>query len=138
RTQVVYGNRNWVPQYIFGTSPEFLIVRDWTELEEGEPFTQRDVRRGAKVCLIGKSLARELFDESSPIGEEVRVRNVSLKVVGVLASKGANMVGVDQDDILLAPWTTIRYRVSGAKLTDVNQSSSGREEGSSNSRLYPG
>src|SRR5206468_12925032 len=134
RTQVVYGNRNWVPQYIFGTSPDFLVVRDWRDLELGQPFTDRDVRIGAKVCLLGKTLARELFDEASPIGEEVRVRNVSFKVVGVLASKGANMIGVDQDDILLAPWTTIRYRVSGSKMTDVNQSSATREESNSTSR----
>jgi len=138
RTQVVYGNRNWVPQYIFGTSPEFLVVRDWGELEAGEPFSERDVRLGAKVCLIGSSLARELFDDASPIGKEVRVRNVSFKVVGLLASKGANMIGVDQDDIMLAPWTTIRYRVSGAKMAEVNQSSSSRDEASNTNRLYPG
>jgi macrolide transport system ATP-binding/permease protein len=138
RTQVVYGNRNWYPQYIFGTSPEFLVVRDWGELEQGEPFTERDVRTGARVCLLGQTLARELFDEASPIGKEVRVRNVSFKVIGVLSSKGANMIGVDQDDILLAPWTTIRYRVSGSKTTEVNQNASDRDEGDHSSRLYPG
>lgn len=123
RTQVVYGNRNWVPFYIYGTTPQFLEVRDWTNLAEGEPFTERDVRNGSKVCLLGQTLARQLFQDESPIGKEVRVKNVSFRVVGVLASKGANMMGMDQDDILLAPWTTIKYRVSGNSATVANQSS---------------
>lgn len=122
RTQVIYGNRNWVPLYIYGTTPDFLEVRDWTELAEGEPFTDRDVRNGSKVCIIGQTLVRELFQGRSPIGEEIRVQNVSFRVVGVLGGKGANMMGLDQDDILLAPWTTIKYRVAGTSLANVNQS----------------
>jgi len=122
RTQVVYGNRNWVPLYIYGTTPTFLDVRDWTDLAEGEPFSDRDVRNGSKVCLVGQTLVRELFGGQSPVGKEVRVQNVSFKVVGVLTGKGANMMGLDQDDILLAPWTTIKYRVSGNSATTVNQS----------------
>src|SRR5262245_26253784 len=85
RTQVVYGNRNWVPLYIYGTTPEFLAVRDWQELDDGDSFTERDVRNGSKVCLIGQTLVKELFDGRSPVGKEVRVQNVSFKVVGVLA-----------------------------------------------------
>ena len=123
RTQVVYGNRNWVPLYIYGTTPQFLEVRDWTDLAEGEPFTERDVRNGSKVCLLGQTLAHQLFQDESPIGKEVRVKNVSFRVVGVLMNKGANMMGMDQDDILLAPWTTIKYRVSGNSATVANQSS---------------
>src|SRR5262249_25484553 len=122
RTQVVYGNRNWVPLYIYGTTPAFLEVRDWQELQAGDTFTDRDVRNGSKVCLIGQTLVKELFQGESPVGKEVRVQNVSFKVVGVLSRKGANMMGLDQDDILLAPWTTIKYRVSGAPLANVNQS----------------
>src|SRR5947209_3972144 len=124
RTQVVYGNRNWVPLYIYGTTPSFLDVRDWTDLTEGEPFTDRDVRNGSKVCLVGQTLVRELFGGQSPLGKEVRVQNVSFKVVGVLHGKGANMMGLDQDDIVLAPWTTIKYRVSGTSATTANQSAS--------------
>jgi len=141
RTQVIYGNRNWVPLFIYGTTPAYLDVRDWTNLAEGEPFTDRDVRNVNKVCLLGQTLVRELFQGQSPIGKEVRVRSVSFKVVGVLESKGANMMGMDQDDILLAPWTTIKYRVSSSSLTSVNQSqtSSGTSTSvNSLSDLYPG
>src|SRR5215470_15411102 len=122
RTQVVYSGRNWVPMYIYGTTPAFLEVRDWDDMEEGEPFTDRDVVGGTKVCLLGQTLVRELFGEESPIGKEVRVQNVAFRVVGVLSRKGANMMGLDQDDILLAPWTTIKYRVAGVSATTENQS----------------
>jgi ABC-type antimicrobial peptide transport system permease subunit len=125
RTQVVYGNRNWVPMYIYGTTPSFLDVRDWEDLEEGGPFTDRDVLGGTKVCLLGATLVRELFGDTSPVGKEVRVQNVSFRVVGVLSRKGANMMGLDQDDILLAPWTTIKYRVAGVSATTANQSAAG-------------
>jgi macrolide transport system ATP-binding/permease protein len=121
RTQVIYGHRNWVPMYIYGTTPAYLSVREWS-LTEGEPFTERDVRNANKVCLLGQRLVRELFEGRSPLGEEVRVQNVSFKVIGVLSSKGANMVGMDQDDILLAPWSTIKFRVTGSSATTVNQS----------------
>ncbi len=122
RTQVVYGNRNWVPLYIYGTTPSFLDVRDWEDMEEGEPFTDRDVLAGAKVCLLGQTMVHELFGEESPVGKEIRVQNVAFRVVGVLSRKGANMMGLDQDDILLAPWTTIKYRVAGVSASTENQS----------------
>ena len=113
RTQVVYGSRNWVPQFVYGSTLAFLKVRDWATLAEGEPFTERDIRNGNRTCLIGQTLVRELFNNESPLGKSVRVKNVSFRVVGVLAAKGASMMGMDQDDILLAPWTAIKYRVSG-------------------------
>jgi ABC-type antimicrobial peptide transport system permease subunit len=145
RTQVVYGNRNWVPMYIYGTTPTFLDVRDWQDLDEGEPFTDRDVLGGTKVCLLGQTLVRELFQGESPVGKEVRVQNVTFRVVGVLSRKGANMMGLDQDDILLAPWTTIKYRVAGVSASTANQSAGAatNQPGSVNvavnslSQLYP-
>jgi ABC-type antimicrobial peptide transport system permease subunit len=114
RAQVTYGNRNWVPSNITGTTPSFLAVRDWADLSEGDMFADRDVRNATKVCLIGETLKRELFRGESPIGKEIRIRNIPFRVIGVLSSKGANVMGLDQDDIVLAPWTTIKYRVVGA------------------------
>jgi ABC-type antimicrobial peptide transport system permease subunit len=117
RGQVVYGNRNWIPMHIFGTTPSYLAVRDWEDLDEGEMFADRDVANGNKVCVIGQTLRRELFQDESPLGKELRIQNVAFRVIGVLARKGANMVGMDQDDIVLAPWTTIKFRVSGSGST---------------------
>jgi len=130
RSQVVYGNHNWVPMSIYGTTPAFLVVRDWTNLAEGEMFTERDIRNGSKVCVLGQTLVRELFSGQSPIGKEVRIQNVAFRVIGVLSSKGANMMGMDQDDLVVAPWTTIKYRVTGSTLANVNQSSSATGSGS--------
>jgi macrolide transport system ATP-binding/permease protein len=124
RTPVIYGNRNWVPVYIYGTTPDFLRARDWEDLEEGVSFTDRDVRNGSPVCLVGQTIVRELFQGRSPIGEDLRIENVAFKVVGVLARKGANMMGLDQDDIVLAPWPAIKYRVSGTMLTTPAQAGS--------------
>ncbi len=140
RAQIVYGNRNWVPNTINGTTPAFLDIRDLTTLTEGEPFTTRDILNANKVCLLGPTLARELFQGESPIGKEIRVKNVSFRVVGVLSPKGANMMGQDQDDILLAPWTTIKYRVTGSPLSSTNQSTSASASTTLNSlsNLYPG
>jgi len=144
RAQVVYGGRNWVPNSIYGTTPAFLDVREWS-VAEGEAFTDHDVRNTGKVCLLGQTLVRELFQGESPLGKEVRVRNISFKVIGVLSSKGANMMGMDQDDVLLAPWTTIKYRVTGSTLENVNQSASASSSGigaatqvNTLNQLYPG
>lgn len=139
RGQVVYGNRNWVPLYIYGTTPSFLEVRDWHGFSEGDMFTENDVRNVSKICVLGETLARELFQDRSPLGKEIRVQNVLFKVVGVLSSKGANMMGLDQDDILLAPWTTIKTRVSGTSNSGSSQSSSSSSGTTENSlnKLYP-
>ncbi len=139
RTQVVYGHRNWVPSSMYGTTPQFLDIRDWT-IVEGESFTERDVLNANKVCLLGQTLVRELFEGSSAVGKEIRVKNVAFRVVGVLGSKGANMMGMDQDDILLAPWTTIKYRVTGSSLQTANQSAASATSSTVNtlSNLYPG
>jgi ABC-type antimicrobial peptide transport system permease subunit len=144
RTQIVYGNRNWSPTYIYGTTPSFLEVREWTDLAEGESFDEHDVRNSNRVCLVGQTIVRELFGGRSPLGKEVRIRNVAFKIVGVLKMKGANMMGLDQDDILLAPWTTIKYRVVATSLGSSSQSESATTISSSNNpyetvsvSLYP-
>jgi ABC-type antimicrobial peptide transport system permease subunit len=141
RAQVVYGNRNWKPWKVLGTTPTYLLVRAWTNLQEGEAFTEADVRNAACVCLMGQTPARELFGDESPVGKEVRVRGVPLKVVGVLRRKGANMMGLDQDDLLVAPWTTVKFRINGSKLAfsdlaAANLSPSANQPGTP-SQVYP-
>ncbi len=140
RMQVIYGNRNWVPNEILGTTSAYLTVREWG-LSEGEMFSDQEVRSVAKVCVLGQTVARELFQGESPVGREIRVRNVPLKVTGVLSTKGANMMGWDQDDVVLAPWTTVKYRVSSTSLASTNQSSSSSSstgQATSTSQIYPG
>ena len=139
RTQVVYGSRNWVPTFIYGTTSAYLGVQNWT-VAQGASFTDRDVANANKVCLLGQTLVRELFQGDDPIGREIRIKNVSFRVVGVLGRKGANMMGMDQDDIILAPWSTIMYRVTGSALTETNQSASSSTSNSVNtlSNRYPG
>jgi len=142
RTQIIHKSRNWVPVYIYGTSAEFLDVRDWQELELGEMFGEREVRNGSQVCVVGQTIVRELFRGESPIGEELRIQNVAFRVIGVLRRKGANMTGVDQDDIVLAPWTAIKSRVAATSATTVNQSATAGGESlqkvNTLNRLYPG
>ncbi len=138
--QVVYGNKNWIPMQITGTTPAWLEVRNW-QIDEGADFTDQDVRNSGKVCIIGQTIKRELFGNEEPIGKDIRVANVSLKVVGVLARKGANMFGGDQDDLIVAPWTTIKYRISGRNQSSnaSAQSSSSGASGGVNTlnNLYP-
>jgi ABC-type antimicrobial peptide transport system permease subunit len=138
RAQVVYGNRNWVPNTIYGTTTAYLDVQDWSNLALGEPFTERDVLNANRVCILGQTLARELFDGESPIGKEIRIKNIAFRVTGVLSTKGSNMMGFDQDDVILAPWTTIKYRVSGTTLANTNQSTASTSDSVNTlSNLYP-
>jgi ABC-type antimicrobial peptide transport system permease subunit len=110
RDTVSTGKRKWVPVYIYGTTPDYLAVRDRQKLAAGQPFTGKDVANQAAVCLLGQTVARKLFDKESALGKEVRIEKDRLKVVGVLESKGANAMGLDQDDIVLLPWTTLASR----------------------------
>jgi len=136
--QVVYANRNWRPGRILGATPDYLAVRNWP-VEEGDPFTADDVRASSAVCLIGRTVAEKLFGTESPLGKEVRLRGVGLKVLGILARKGANVMGQDQDDFLLAPLTTVKFRVTGQRQSTqpvgpVSSSTSANTP----SQVYPG
>jgi ABC-type antimicrobial peptide transport system permease subunit len=123
RTQVQYKEKNWPPNYLYGTTPTFLEIRDWTNLQEGFNFSDEDVSQMREVCLLGTTVVRELFgDEPEVIGQKVRINGRLLTVQGILSKKGANMLGQDQDDIVLLPWKTLKYKVAGQSAQTANAS----------------
>jgi len=109
--QVIGGAGNWSTG-IQGVSEDFLKIRNW-ELKSGEAFTSADVKSNNKVCLIGKTVADNLFPGEDPVGQQIRIRNVPFKIIGLLSEKGQNASGQDQDDTILAPYTTVQNRLSG-------------------------
>ena len=112
--QLIYQNQNWVPGELVGTAPEYLDIRNWTVVE-GRAFTAREVASRAAVCLVGQTIVREVFGGASPVDSRIRLNNSNFTVIGVLGEKGANMMGHDEDDVVIAPWTTIRMRITGLK-----------------------
>ena len=119
RGQVVYGGKNWNPYFISGANEDYFEIAG-RKIEEGEPFTAMHVRRGSKVCLVGETIVRELYGGESPVGKDLRIQNVVFKVIGVIKAKGANMMGMDQDDCVIAPWTAVRMRLRGAGSTSLS------------------
>ena len=116
---VVFGNSNYNPRDTLGVGTEFLLVRNWP-LSRGGFFTDRDVASAAPVCVIGQTLVAKLFQTTDPVNQIIRIGNVPLRVVGVLEPKGANMVGEDQDDLVVMPFSTMRKRVQGSEFNNVN------------------
>jgi len=110
--QVVWGNANWATQ-IYGTTPEYLEVRQWP-LAAGRGFEPPEMSGAGKVCLVGQTVVRELFANADPIGQVIRIKRVPFTVVGVLETKGQSMMGTDQDDLIIVPLATARSRVLGA------------------------
>ncbi len=108
--QAIAGNLNWGTS-IEGTGADYLEIRSWS-IEYGEFYSEQDVKAAAKVCVLGATVADNLFPETSPIGQTVRLRNMPARVVGVLSRKGQNAMGQDQDDVILAPYTTVLRRLS--------------------------
>ena len=107
--QIVYGNSNWNTS-ITGSTPDILQVRNW-DIASGAMFTEQDVRSSAKVCVIGQTVARELFGYADPIDATIRIKSIPFRIVGMTSRKGANSWGQDQDDFILVPVTTAQRRL---------------------------
>ena len=115
--QVIGGGKNWSTS-INGVTPEYLYIRNY-ELQSGEMFTDRDVRSSKKVAVLGKTVADELFSDQDAVGEKIRINNTPFMVMGVLKEKGQSGMGGDQDDVILAPATTVLYRLKGGQNIDM-------------------
>lgn len=108
--QVIYGANN-APTTVYGISPDYMEIRRY-EVEDGDMFGDQDVQTAAKVCVIGKTVADNLFpDGEDPVGRVIRFQKLPFRIVGVLKSKGYNSMGMDQDDLILAPYTTIQKKI---------------------------
>ena len=108
--QVIYG-ANTAPTTVYGISPDYMEIRRY-EVEDGDMFSDQDVQTAAKVCVIGKTVVDNLFPGGeNPVGKVIRFQKLPFRVVGVLKSKGYNSMGMDQDDLILAPYTTIQKKV---------------------------
>jgi putative ABC transport system permease protein len=125
--QVVSGNLNWGTQFR-GVSPDYFDIRQWT-IALGSPFIDDDVEHASTVCVIGQTIATNVFGSANPVGESIRVQGVPFKVLGVLQGKGFSTTGQDQDDFLLLPITTAQKRISGTEwLDDIYFSAARRED----------
>ena len=109
--QVIGGSGNWSTA-VWGGSEEYLKIRDW-KMSSGEFFSAADVRAQNKVCVIGQTIVKNLFANEDPIGQQLRLRNVPFKVIGVLKERGQSAFGKDQDDVIIAHYSTVYYRLSG-------------------------
>ncbi len=118
--QVIAGNNNWNTQ-VYGVYPEYMDIRN-LEISSGEMFTDVDERRSAKVCIIGTTVAENLFDEyTDPVGQKIRIRNIPFTIIGVQKEKGGSGMGGDQDDVIYAPYSTVQKRMRGGTSTNVQQ-----------------
>ena len=117
RAQVVAGNQNWNTS-VEGGNEDYIQIRNWP-LASGANFMPRDVLVADKVCLLGQTVAKTLFPDQDPVGQIVRVKNLPFRVTGVLSPKGQNQWGQDQDDLIIAPYTTVQKKLLG--ITYVQQ-----------------
>ena len=108
--QVIYGNNN-TNTSVYGESTEYLDIKLWT-VEEGDCFTDEDIKKASKVCVVGTTIVKELFDDHDPIGKTIRFKSIPMRVIGVLKSKGYNSWGMDQDNVIIAPYTTVMKRIN--------------------------
>jgi len=107
--QAVVGNQNW-PTSIFGVNNKYFNIRKYT-IGSGRSFTDNEINTYAKVCLVGKTVVTNLFGKINPIGQTVRFGNIPLLIIGILGEKGENGMGQDQDDLIMAPYTTVQKRI---------------------------
>lgn len=120
--QLIGGGNNWSSE-VNGVSVEYFTIRN-IELQYGSYFTEQDIKSARKVALLGRTVADKLFSDQNPTGQNIRIRNIPFVVIGVLKEKGQSQVGQDQDDIVLAPWTTTLYRLKGDRYIDMINASS--------------
>jgi putative ABC transport system permease protein len=122
--QIIGGGNNWNSE-VNGVSNEYFTIKN-IELKYGEYFTLQDVKSRKKVTILGKTVADKLFPDQDPTGSNIVIRNIPFKVIGVMSEKGQSQVGQDQDDIVLAPWSTVLYRLTGDRYIDmINASATG-------------
>ena len=118
-TQVAAGNQNWFTR-IYGESADYFDIRQWP-LADGAPFTPQDVRSANKVCVVGRTTATQIYGNEDPVGQILRIKEVPFTITGVLTPKGLSTQGVDQDDIVIMPYTSAMKRViGGANLRNIN------------------
>ena len=108
--QVIYGNNN-TNTSMYGESVDYLDIKQWS-VEEGECFTEEDIKKAAKVCVVGATIVKELFNGHDPVGKTIRFKSIPMRIVGVLKSKGYNSWGMDQDNVIIAPYTTVMKRIA--------------------------
>ncbi|HCE48125.1 MAG TPA: multidrug ABC transporter substrate-binding protein [Prevotellaceae bacterium] len=125
--QAINGANNTLTS-LYGETPDYLDIKQWT-VEDGESFTDEDVRKSAKVCLVGKTVVDELFPNGQdPVGRVIRFKSIPFRIVGVLKSKGYNSFGMDQDNLIIAPYTTVMKRVlAQTYLSSINCSAISEE-----------
>jgi len=117
RSQLVYGNMNWSTS-VQGVSEQYPEIRKWT-IQNGEFFNEADVRTAGRVMVIGQTIADNLFSGSDPVGQTLRVMNLPFRVVGVMARKGQDQQGRDQDDVAFSPYTTVQKKILGSPRLQV-------------------
>ncbi|MBP5698234.1 MAG: ABC transporter permease [Alphaproteobacteria bacterium] len=110
--QAVYGSSNYGVS-VRGTNPEFMVVNNW-EIEDGIMFTEKDVKAAKPYAVIGQTVVNELFGLQNPIGKNIRLKGKPFTVIGTLKEKGDGLMGDDQDNVILMPWTTVRQRLEGS------------------------
>jgi len=108
--QVIYGNNN-TNTSLYGESTDYLDIKQW-DVEEGECFTEEDIKKAAKKVVVGATVVKELFGDHDPIGKTVRFKSIPMTIIGVLKSKGYNSWGMDQDNVMIAPYTTVMKRIA--------------------------